>query len=232
MGTKIAEEGIPADDLWWLECCAGSGNILQHMPPDRRLGIDINPLAPDIRRADFFRYELDPTVPWVMLTNPFFSNDGPTRIFNRAAAQNVRLIGLVVPAHLRTDKVHWVNRLDPFYECIHDELLPKDSFLRDGKAHDVPARFQVWVRRNTRREPLHHRSKRVSQRAQRVTTEFVAVSTLLRPCGQSLGATCSTLCRSATHPICRRPTSFVRIPKQRKLANLMMSMMIALSLPK
>ena len=125
MGTKIAEEGIPADDLWWLECCAGSGNILQHMPPDRRLGIDINPLAPDIRRADFFRYELDPTVPWVMLTNPFFSNDGPTRIFNRAAAENVRLIGLVVPAHLRTDKAHWVNRLDPFYECIHDELLPK-----------------------------------------------------------------------------------------------------------
>jgi hypothetical protein len=100
MKTKIAEEGIPADDLWWLECCAGSGNILQHMPPDRRHGIDINPLAPEIRRANFFRYELDPTVPWVMLTNPHFSDDGPTRIFNRAAAQNVRLIGLVVPAHL------------------------------------------------------------------------------------------------------------------------------------
>jgi hypothetical protein len=24
---------------------------------------------------------LDPTVPWVMLTNPHFSDDGPTRIF-------------------------------------------------------------------------------------------------------------------------------------------------------
>jgi hypothetical protein len=159
METKIAEEGIPADDLWWLESCAGSGNILQHMPPDRRHGIDINPLAPEIRRADFFRYELDPTVPWVMLTNSHFSDDGPTRIFNRAAAQNVRLIGLVVPAHLRTDKAQWVNRLDPFYECIHDELLPKESFLRNGKPHDVPARFQIWVRRDTRREPLKERTE-------------------------------------------------------------------------
>jgi hypothetical protein len=159
MKTKIAEEGIPADELWWLECCAGSGNILQHMPPDRRRGIDINPLAPDIRRADFLRYELDQTVSWVVLTNPQFSDDGPTQIFNHAAAQGVQAIGLVVPAHLRSDKAQWVNRLDPFYWCIHDELLPKDSFLRNGKPHDVPARFQIRVRRATRREPLKERTE-------------------------------------------------------------------------
>jgi len=159
MKTKIAEEEIPTDDLWWVECCAGSGNILQHMPPDRQLGIDINPLAPGILRADFFRYKLDPTVQWALLTNPPFSDDGPTRIFNRAAAQNVRAIGLVLPAHLRADKAQWVNGLDPFYWCIHDELLPKHSFLRNGKPHDVPARFQIWVRRETRRQPLKERTE-------------------------------------------------------------------------
>jgi Protein of unknown function (DUF3102) len=159
MKAKIAAEEIPADNLWWVECCAGSGNILQHMPPDRRLGIDINPLAPGVVQADFFRYQLDSTVSWVMLTNPNFSDDGPTRIFNRAAAQNVQFIGLVLPAHLRTDKAQWVNGLDPFYECVHDELLPKVSFLRNGKPHDVPARFQIWVRRATRREPLKDRTE-------------------------------------------------------------------------
>jgi len=157
METKIAEEGIPADDLWWLECCAGSGNILQHMPPDRRLGIDINPLASGIVQADFLSYELDPTLRWVMLTNPFFSKDGPTRIFNRAAEQHVEAIALVLPANLRSDKAQWVNRLDPYYWCIHDQLLPRESFLRNGKPHDVPTRFQVWVRRNIRREPLIER---------------------------------------------------------------------------
>jgi hypothetical protein len=50
-----------------------------------------------------------------------------------------------------------VNRLDPFYECIHDELLPKESFLRNGKPHDVPARFQIWVRRDKGRENLVER---------------------------------------------------------------------------
>src|SRR5260370_33516211 len=109
--TKIDEEGIPADDLWWLECCAGSGNILQPMPHDPRLGLDINPLAPGIMQADFFSYELDPTVPWVLLTNPFFSHDGPTQIFNCGAAQGVQVAGLVLPAHLRTDKAQWVNGL-------------------------------------------------------------------------------------------------------------------------
>jgi hypothetical protein len=129
------------------------------MPPDRRLGLDINPLAPGIMQADFFRYQLDSTVSWVMLTNPNFSDDGPTRIFNRAAALGVQAIGLVVPAHLRTDKAQWVNRLDPFYECIHDQLLPKESFIRNGKPHDVPARFQIWVRCDTRRERLIERTE-------------------------------------------------------------------------
>jgi len=54
MKAKIAEEGIPVDDLWWLECCAGNGNILKEKPPDKRRGIDINPLAPGIEQADFF----------------------------------------------------------------------------------------------------------------------------------------------------------------------------------
>jgi hypothetical protein len=127
------------------------------MPPDRRRGIDINPLAPGIVQADFFSYLLDPTFRWVMLTNPFFSNDGPTRVFNRGAAQHVEMIGLVVPRYLRSDEAQWVNRLDPFYWCIHDELLPRQSFLRNGKPHDVPARFQIWVRRTTRREILIER---------------------------------------------------------------------------
>lgn len=157
MKTKIAEEEIPVDGLWWVECCAGNGNILRQMPPDKRL--DINPLASGILQADFFSYALDPTIPWVLLTNPPFSDDGPTRIFNRAAAQKVQVIGLVLPAHLRTDKAQWVNRLDPFYECIHDQLLPKWSFLRNGKPHDVPARFQIWMRRDTRREPLIEQTK-------------------------------------------------------------------------
>jgi hypothetical protein len=50
-----------------------------------------------------------------------------------------------------------VNRLDPFYWCIHDQLLPRESFLRNGKPHDVPARFQIWVRRDTRRELIIER---------------------------------------------------------------------------
>jgi len=159
MQTKIAEEGIPADDFWWLECCAGNGNILQQMPPDKRLGLDIHPLGDGIVQADFCAYQLDPTIPWILLTNPPFFNDGPMRVFNRAAAQNVRVIGLVLPAHLRTDKAQWVNGLDPFYACIHDEVLPKESFLRNGKPHDVPARFQIWVRRNTQRERIIERSE-------------------------------------------------------------------------
>lgn len=157
MKRKIAEEGIPADDLCWFECYAGNGNILREMPPDKSLGIDINPLAAGIEKADFFAYVLDPTVRWVLLTNPPFPNDRPTRTFNRAAALYVQVIGLVLPAYLRSDKAQWVNRLDSYYWCIHDELLPRESFVRNGKPHDVPARFQIWIRRTTRRKPLIER---------------------------------------------------------------------------
>src|SRR6516165_2096090 len=108
MKAKIAAEGIQVNDVWWLECCAGSGNIFRQMPPGRRHGIDINPLAAEIMQADFFSYVLDPTLLWVVLTNPFFSNGGPKRVFNQAAAQNVLAIGLVLPRYLRSDKAQWV----------------------------------------------------------------------------------------------------------------------------
>jgi hypothetical protein len=46
------------------------------------------------------------------------------------------------------------NKVDPYFWCIHHEILPEDSFLRGGQVKYSPAVFEVWVRRDTLRKPI------------------------------------------------------------------------------
>jgi hypothetical protein len=150
----------PLPDIWWCEACAGTGNIFRQLPPERRIGFDINPRDSGelgIIQADFRTQLLDPANTWGVLTNaPFRKMPGDTKggaevLFAWAAAQRaVVFIGLIAPTWFRRAKV--VNSLDPYFHLVHSEELPTDSFTRDGQVKWCPAIFQVWVRRDYRRE--------------------------------------------------------------------------------
>jgi hypothetical protein len=151
----LAQEGIDLSGLWWAEVCAGSGNILRQMPVDRRLGWDINPLddgALGIIRIDDYRTQrLDPSKLWVVLTNPAFKDQGPLTLFNWAAEQGcVVAIGLVAPHFFQRHTTE--NKLHPYFHRVHREILPSDSFLRDGQKKYIPSIFDIWIRRDYMRD--------------------------------------------------------------------------------
>jgi hypothetical protein len=142
------------DALWFVEPSAGTGNFFNEMPKDRRIGIDINPLAPGIIKADFLTYELplDPSIKWGILSNGPFRKGMPLKFIDRAAQLGASFFALILPHMILRPSMR--NKIDLYFECIHHEVLPEDSFLRDGQVVYSPTVFQVWVRRDIPREPI------------------------------------------------------------------------------
>lgn len=148
----------PMGDLWWAEPCAGTGNIFRQMPPDRRVGFDINPQDDGIIRSDFRDQSLDPAHPWCVLTNMPFGKlslddrvGAPLRLFEWAASQEcVVAIGVITPHWFQGPKTE--NKLNPYFHRVHIEELPPESFTHNGKPAWCPTIFSLWVRRSDMRE--------------------------------------------------------------------------------
>jgi hypothetical protein len=157
----LAQEGIDSSNLWWAEPCAGSGNILRQMPVDRRLGWDIHPLddgSLGIVQADYTKQQLDPSKKWFVLTNPFFRNQGPLELFTWAAQQDcVGGIGLIAPHFFQRHTTE--NKIHPYFHRVHREILPSDSFLRDGQKKYIPTIYDIWFRRDFMRDVVVVRSE-------------------------------------------------------------------------
>jgi hypothetical protein len=155
---------FPADmsEIWWVEPCAGSGNILRQMPTQRRLGWDINPQDNGefgIIQADFREQLLDSSLKWVVLANPAFGKQpgdklgGPQTLFAWAARQRcVVAIGIITPHWFQSPRIE--NKLDAYFHRTHIEVLPPESFTHKGQVKWSPAIFTFWVRRDYMRDQI------------------------------------------------------------------------------
>jgi hypothetical protein len=147
---KINELCPLADFDMVLEPSAGSGNILQHLP-NNAIGLDLAPEGDNIIQQDFFEYKS----PYDPLTNPIkiavvgnppfgtgYMNPLAKGFFNHAATF-ANTIAFIVPAKYHSSwKVH--KQLDPDFELYFSEVLPKNSFVKEGKPHDVNCCMQIW----------------------------------------------------------------------------------------
>jgi len=139
-----------------LEPSAGSGHILKYLP-DSAIGMDIKPTdlirigQKQILLQDFFKYEspynpLTNQIKIAVVGNPPFGtgymNPLAKGFFNHAA-KFAHTIAFIVPAKYHSSwKVH--KQLDSDFGLYFSELLPKDSFVKDGKPHNVNCCMQIW----------------------------------------------------------------------------------------
>src|SRR5262249_45205512 len=140
--------------LSFVEPSAGTGNFFRELPKDRRIGIDINPLAPGIIKADFLTYELpfDPSIRWGMIVNNPFRNGMWFNFIDRGGRFGALFFAFIFPHTITRPSMS--NKIDLYFERIHDEVLPGDSFLRDRQVVYSPAVFEVWIRRDIPRKPI------------------------------------------------------------------------------
>ena len=136
----------------FMEPSAGEGAFLRLLPPGS-LAFDIDPQGPGIVEADFLRMQLPRSGNLIAIGNPPFGKNASLaiRFFNHAAAA-ASVIAFIVP--LTFQKVSVQNRLDLRFHMLAETPVPKDSFMFQGKRKDVPATFQIWVRKLVRRQKI------------------------------------------------------------------------------
>ena len=137
-----------------LEPSAGSGAFYKHLPPTRRLGLDLEPAHDEIMQQDYFEFVPDKTKSYLIIGNPPFGKNSSLakRFFNKSAEFS-DAIAFVLPRTFR--KPSTINQLDKYFHLSKDVILGKNSFhLPDGTLYNVPCVFQVWERRPQPRKKI------------------------------------------------------------------------------
>ena len=132
----------------YLEPSAGTGAFLKELKGLQFEAYDLEPKAHGIIEGDFL-CQLLPRQNYITIGNPPFILD--VEFFNKCA-EHSDAVCFIIPRSWRKASV--INRLNTDFHLIHDEDCPKDSFILHGDAHDVSTCWQIWERRDVKREKI------------------------------------------------------------------------------
>ncbi len=142
------------NNLFFIEPSAGTGAFYNLLPPQRRLGTDIEPKCDGVIAQDFFKLSggyghlslLNEPSETVIIGNPPFGKRGKLAIaFFNHAAYLADTVAFIVPVNFRKWTVH--KQLNSSMQFISKLALPREAFLLgNGKPYAVNTEFQIWTR--------------------------------------------------------------------------------------
>lgn len=146
------EKHFDLADFQIVEPGAGRGAFLNVLPFGS-FGCDIEVRCEGVFLADFLTLDINSNRPIACVGNPPFGKNAKLaiRFFNHAASFS-EVIAFILPRTFR--KASTINGLDDRFHLLHEELVPANAFVFEGRPHSVPTVFQIWVRRDDRRAPI------------------------------------------------------------------------------
>jgi hypothetical protein len=134
-----------------LEPSVGTGSFYNLLDPNKRIGVDIDPKIDDVLTMDFLKYYPPIFSRIYTVGNPPFGKNSSLAVkFFNHASQFSDTIAFILPRTFRKDSI--INSLDPYFHLVSDIDVPKNSFIFKGEVYDVPCCFQIWEKRNIKRE--------------------------------------------------------------------------------
>jgi hypothetical protein len=137
----------------WVEPSAGNGAFLNILPRGvHKVAMDLEPKAPGIDKLDFLTWKPITDGEKIFFGNPPFGSQGSLAksFIKHAAANNARIIAFILPRSFMKPSMSCA--FPSFFHCIYQRELPKDSFEVNKDVYDVPCVFQIWLKKNERRE--------------------------------------------------------------------------------
>ena len=137
----------------FVEPSAGKGAFLNLMPPDKRIGIDIDPLGKEIVEQDFFNF-VWPEGKTITIGNPPFGRRGKLAMkFLNISAENSEVVAFILPAIF--SKFTFYNRVHPYMQLQHEIPVTEfDSPDGIGEGPKVNCVFQIWKKSTRRRKKV------------------------------------------------------------------------------
>lgn len=123
---------------------------------------DIQPDHESIEEQDYLELIVDIETHMMhpqihVVGNPPFGRQSTHAIkFIKKSVEFCDSISFILPRSFKKDSMKKHFPLD--FHLVLEKDIPSESFLVDGKSHDVPCIFQIWEKRETKREkPQKHK---------------------------------------------------------------------------
>ena len=154
--SQLSLLGVDLSDYYFIEPSIGSGNFYNLLPPDRRIGVELQSTKyPEVIQSDYLDYIPDSDKKYVVIGNPPFGMRGNKALqFLNHSVKFADAVGFILPyLFLRNSRGHLHSRVRQ-YKLLHSEKLPLESFNSpDGSPCSVPAVFQIWTKFKFSEEP-------------------------------------------------------------------------------
>jgi hypothetical protein len=135
-----------------IEPSAGKGGFSKQF--DECKAYDLDPQGPGIEKADFLKIEIQPGPKTLIIGNPPFGRAGSQAIdFLQKCEGFAHYIAFILPASFQKPSMQ--QRVPEHLHLIYQENIPPKSFhLPNNQLRDVNCVFQIWEKREQKREIL------------------------------------------------------------------------------
>jgi hypothetical protein len=146
---------ITKDDMC-IEPSAGNGAFINPIKTlcDNYKFYDIEPEHDEIQQQDFLELDMSQYKLYTKIHcigNPPFGRQSSFAIkFIKHCATFCDTISFILPKSFKKNSLQKHVPLE--FHLIHEYDIPKESFLVNGKTHDVPCVFQIWEKKETKRK--------------------------------------------------------------------------------
>ncbi len=162
MCLKRIKENVEIDEYDFIvEPSAGNGAFIDGIKSltNNYKFYDLYPQNEEIEKQDYL--EVDSNEMWKIkydnkikihvIGNPPFGRQSSLALkFISKSCEFADSISFILPKSFKKDSLQ--NKIYSQLHLIHQEDLPKNSFLVEGKEYDVPCVFQIWIRRGWSRD--------------------------------------------------------------------------------
>lgn len=143
-----------------IEPSAGDGSFLygldKHFKEIEVLSYDIKPDHKDIKAQDYLKIDKKLIKKWkdrkvlVIGNPPFGRQSSMAKKFIKINCEFAKYVAFILSKSFKKPSMY--NSFPKLYHKIYEEDVPDNSFLLDGKDHNVPCVFQIWELKNYERE--------------------------------------------------------------------------------
>ena len=155
----------------FIEPSAGCGGFYDELPPNRRIGVDIEPRRAGLIRSDYLEWTPPPNKKYIVIGNPPFGLRGHSALlFINHSAHFADMAAFILPQLFASDGKGVPGKRVRGYQLAFSRQLPLNSFhYPDGRDVNIATVFQVWTKINT---------GKIRNAPQKTCREFVRVYSL------------------------------------------------------
>lgn len=138
-----------------VEPSAGSGSFYNLMLgySDNVYGFDLEPKTVGVVKANFLTIgDIAGGDKFYIGNPPFGKNSSLALKFLNKCSEDCSYIAMILPRTF--SKKMFQNKVNLYLHLVYESDTPSKSFVLDGQPYDVPCVFQVWEKRDYKREKV------------------------------------------------------------------------------